>query len=305
MSIKEFMTKVYEMLEQKNNGEYVFSTNEITKANDVIYHAITVSKKGENIGKNIYLESYYEKYKLGCEIDEIIKDIVSELDENREFIESTDTQNLLKGLANYEEIKDKIVFKLVNKEKNSSFLHDKLYREFLDMAIVYQIALNNPEEGLAVCYVHPKFLKHWNVTEEELYAQAFENIQTMLPARIRTLEDILSGFVDGDMEEFLEDKYTPFYVLSNVYGVNGAATVLYTDVLKEFADEYEVQKVLIIPSSSEEVLLIPLTFDQRGSEAEYRRILLEVNDTIEKHLWLSDNIYIYNREKDSIRIWTE
>ena len=304
MSIKEFMEKVHEMLEQKNNGEYVFSTNEITKANDVVYHALTVGKKGDNIGKNIYLESYYEKYELGCELEEIIKEISNELDDNRDFIESTETQKLLKGLANYEETKHKIVFKLVNKERNSSFLQDKLYKEFLDLAVVYQIALNHPDEGLAVCYVHPTFLKHWNVTEEELFVQAFKNIQKMLPATVKTLEELIASIME-DYDDECGEKPTPFYVLSNEYSVNGAATMLYRDVLKAFAEKHDVKKVLIIPSSVEEVLLIPLNEYEKGSVKEYKRILLEVNEMVEKHVWLSDNIYIFDSEKEEIRIWTE
>ena len=147
MSIKEFMTKIYEVLQQSGNEEYSFTTNEIIKANDVVYYALTVTKRGENIGKNIYLEYYYEKFMNGYELDLIIKEITEELDKNREFIESNDCNNILKNIMNYEAICEKIIFKLVNKERNNQFLQGKVYRECLDLALVYQVAVNNPEEG--------------------------------------------------------------------------------------------------------------------------------------------------------------
>ena len=47
-----------------------------------------------------------------------------------------------------------------------------------------------------------------------------------------------------------------FYVLSNRSGVNGAACLLYEDVLKNFADGVE-KNLIILPSSIHEVLLLP------------------------------------------------
>ena len=305
MSIKEFMTKIYEVLQQSGNEEYSFTTNEIIKANDVVYYALTVTKRGENIGKNIYLEYYYEKFMNGYELDLIIKEITEELGKNREFIENNDCDNIIKNIMNYEAICEKIIFKLVNKERNNQFLQGKVYREFLDLALVYQVAVNNPEEGLAVCCIHPKMLKYWNVTEEQLYIQAMKNIQSTLPVRVKTLKDIISGMLEDLEEEFGEEINTPFYVLSNKYGVNGAATILYDNVLKDFANSHKVDRVIIIPSSVEEVLLIPMTSNDKVSEQEYNRILLEVNEQLEKHLWLSDHIYIYDCTEDVIEVWTE
>ena len=125
MSIKEFMTKIYEVLQQSGNEEYSFTTNEIIKANDVVYYALTVTKRGENIGKNIYLEYYYEKFMNGYELDLIIKEITEELGKNREFIESNDCDNIIKNIMNYEAICEKIIFKLLIKREIISFFREK------------------------------------------------------------------------------------------------------------------------------------------------------------------------------------
>lgn len=60
---------------------------------------------------------------------------------------------------------------------------------------------------------------------------------------------------------------TPFYVLTNQNGINGAACILYKDVIKNFAEGMD-RDILILPSSIHEVLLLPdddpLSYDELG-----------------------------------------
>ena len=49
---------------------------------------------------------------------------------------------------------------------------------------------------------------------------------------------------------------SPFYVLTNIQGINGAVCLLYPQVLKNFAEEAG-RDIIILPSSIHEVLLLP------------------------------------------------
>ena len=71
----------------------------------------------------------------------------------------------------------------------------------------------------------------------------------------------------------------PFYVLSNRSGINGAACILYEDVLKNFADGVE-KNLIILPSSIHEVLL----------PARRRRYILCGDERLVTHINRSESL---------------
>lgn len=78
--------------------------------------------------------------------------------------------------------------------------------------------------------------------------------------------------------------------------------MLYKDILKDFASRFDVEEVMIVPSSIEEVLLIPKRAELDLTESRCMEMLLEVNETIDGEIVLSENIYVYNLNDDVIRI---
>ena len=90
------------------------------------------------------------------------------------------------------------------------------------------------------------------------------------------------------------------YAMSNKSSFNGAATILYKDALKTFAEEKE-HDVFVIPSSVHEVILVP---DDGTIPAGYiQRIIAEVNQTqLSPSEILSDQLLYYSRKDDCISI---
>ena len=87
---------------------------------------------------------------------------------------------------------------------------------------------------------------------------------------------------------------------------NGAACVLYPDKLKDLADEFG-SDLLILPSSIHEVLII--ADSENFTEPDYHvfcNTIKNVNrESIQPEDFLSDNMYLYRRETDNLQIFTE
>ena len=82
----------------------------------------------------------------------------------------------------------------------------------------------------------------------------------------------------------------PFYVFSNRSGINGAACILYEDVLKNFADGVE-KNLIILPSSIHEVLLLP--DDGDISYEEMSRLPFLALSPTKKTLLLQKGLFSY------------
>ena len=313
MQITEFSLRVMELLEERISEEYELINNSILKANDTIHIAISVRKRGGNLAKNIYLEQYYEKYKEGYEMDRIIDDILMEAVKDTEITNNEYVTKVLKSISDYEQIKEKITIRLINRDMNQKYLEDKIYKAYLDFAIVFQIIIVGPDTDMATICISKQMFEKWGVSLEELYTRALENSENLLPANIRGIEDVIMGMMDNmeqgasdlGIEESLSKMTTPLYVLTNISKNKGAATIMYNNVLKDFAISNLVEEVIIIPSSTEEVLLIPKKAELDISESMCKDMLLGVNDTIEADIILSNNIYVYSLNANELRIYSE
>ena len=90
------------------------------------------------------------------------------------------------------------------------------------------------------------------------------------------------------------------YVMSNETKINGAAAMVFTEKLDEFASEHNAN-IFILPSSVHEILLIPDNGNMRVSELE--AMVRDVNETqVAPDEVLSDNVYFYDKDVKSLYI---
>jgi hypothetical protein len=122
-------------------------------------------------------------------------------------------------------------------------------------------------------------------------------MERMYPARLESLERIAQRVTGKSIEDVER-----IFVLTNYCCMGGAVTILYRNVLKDFARERGVKEILILPSSIHEVMLVPYVGGFLSKE-RMRNLLQEVNRTeVSREEVLSDNIYIYNVETDQIQV---
>ncbi len=114
-------------------------------------------------------------------------------------------------------------------------------------------------------------------------------------ASIRPMSEVLTDMIGDDSFGIPIPGEDFMYVATANGGNKGSGIVLLKNVLDQFCESHGVERIIIIPSSTEEVLLIPAS---DKDEAAINQMICEVNDTtVSEDLQLSDHIY-YNKYSD-------
>ncbi len=302
MEFTSFTTFVRDEVEKRTGDSYRVRLNDVRKNNGVVLRGLTVMQDDSNISPTIYLNNYYEEYTNGrVTLINVVNDVMDTYNRNK-VNQSIDMRSFL----NYESVKQSIVYKLVNTEKNRVLLEDIPHIEFLDLSIVFQCLVSQEDLGTASILIHNVHLKLWDISVEELYQAAKENTQLLQEYEIKNMTDVLYEIMKTeDGEEFDDDDYIsklsdsiPMYVLSNKSRVEGAACMLYPNLIQDFADAID-SSFYIIPSSIHELLLLPAEHDEESREI--KSMIREINDTqVSAEEILSYSLYFYDREEGKI-----
>jgi len=214
----------------------------------------------------------------------------------------------MKYYLEYVNVKSNIVYKLINTERNRELLEDIPYIEFLDLSIVFQYLISKKESHLETLLIHNVHTKLWGVTVEELYRAAEENTQKILPYELRNMTDVMDEILEAEgTEEFKQEDCMAepesnklMYVLSNQKSIEGAVSIIYPGLLRDFADKIG-SSFYIIPASIHEVLLLPA--ENPEDRENLKDMVREINDTqMEAEEILSYSLYWFDKDKSEICI---
>lgn len=214
----------------------------------------------------------------------------------------------MKYFLEYANVKNNIVYKLIHTERNRELLEDIPYIKFLDLSIVFQCLFSQKESHLETLLIHNVHTKLWGVTVEELYRAAEENTQKILPYELRNMTDVMDEILEAEgTEEFKQEDCMAepesnklMYVLSNQKIIEGAVSMIYPGLLKDFSDRMG-SSFYIIPSSVHEVLLLPA--ENPEDRENLKDMVKEINDTqMEAEEILSYSLYWFDKDKSEICI---
>ena len=265
--------------------------NHVIKNNGCEMDGLVIMEKGKDIAPTIYLDSLYELYTNGENIKSIIRQIELIYEQNKNNV--TFDVNILK---HFDTIKDKIVYKVVNYRSNEKLLEQVPHKRILDLAVVFYCLLDNEYGRSATALIYNNNLKNWNVTIDDVYKAALKNTPDLLHSKISSMAALFEKCgVNVDGEEVDLKDYVPsdMYVLTNESKLNGAACILYENVLYDFAQKLGAD-LYILPSSVHEVILLPkLSVFEKD---ELVNMVKEVNtEGVAADEVLSDHVYEYNR----------
>lgn len=291
MEYKEFVEYI------KMNAGYIageggnITINHVIKNNGCEMDGLVIMEKGKDIAPTIYLDSFYELYTNGENIKNIIRQIEVIYEQNMNNV--TFDVNILK---HFDTIKDKIVYKVVNYRSNEKLLEQVPHKRILDLAVVFYCLLDNEYGRSATALIYNNNLKNWNVTIDDVYKAALKNTPDLLHSKISSMAALFEKCgVNVDGEEVDLKDYVPsdMYVLTNESKLNGAACILYENVLYDFAQKLGAD-LYILPSSVHEVILLPkLSMFEKD---ELVNMVKEVNtEGVAADEVLSDHVYEYNR----------
>lgn len=213
--------------------------------------------------------------------------------------DSDDAMRFCFDVSRYTEfdyVRDKLIYRLVNHERNRERLKNIPHRRFLDLAVIYCCAfktVNNDNAGITVTYEH---INLWGISEEELFEIASRNTRANYAGRIEPLPDVLNRI--SGMNMLPDDMGTQLYICSNEDYFYGASAILYDGLLKDFSEKLN-DSLIILPSSVHEVILLP---DRDADNyADLEKLVDYVNKTeVAPNEILSDKIYKYDRMGESI-----
>ena len=320
MSIESFKRNLSDVISRMNPDATVVY-NDIKKNNNTSYIGMCLKKKTTNeidlsITHNISM--YYEEFenRFNCSFISVAKEImrVEAVNKNKSVIEEK-----IKDIFNFENIKDKIYYCLVNKERNSSRLEELVYRdvEGTDQILIYKIALMVVEnQDVGSITITKQFIKEiskrmeMDIDEECIYKLASENTPRIFKADIRSMYDTLERMIGLDEEDRellnnLNDEDEMIYIASNTCKINGNAVIMYNEheVLKSLCQELDVKELYIVLSSIHEALLFsPYVMETMADHFE--EIIKEVNNTsLAEDEIASDKLYHYSLDNNSLTIY--
>jgi hypothetical protein len=300
MNYTDFLQCIQESTKETAGEGGTVTVNHIIKNNGCELDGLVIMEKDSRVSPTIYLNNFYHDFQEGrgmedivCEITQIYVNNKDKLNVNPEYF------------MNFDAVKHTIVYKIINYEKNEKLLEKVPHKKILDLAVVFYCLLEQQAEGNATALIYHSHLNTWSVTEDEVYNAAIENTPLLLQSCIKPMSSIIQEMIPDDLntEDPLSenaDASHEMFVLTNQSKLNGAACILYDDVLKNFASKID-NDLYILPSSIHEVILLPKldAFDK----AELINMVREVNaEGVSYDEILSDQVYTYSRQDGMISL---
>lgn len=300
VSIEEFSEKMCQRVGNSLGEDYEVSVEHVLKNNSCRYYGIIIknreSDNGFEVTPAIYVHSWYERYLNG----ENVEDMEVELLET--YRVGIDIGNSISVAdVNRKGAEKNLYYRLVNKVRNEELLKNSPYIEFLDFAITFYYLCNENCEGIQSFRVTDKLMNEWGFDVNELFSMADDNMYRLFPDKIQNISEVIAGFAEEEEEDYWNERtVVPIYVLTNEQGINGAATLIYSNKIKELSESLD-SDLYVLPSSIHEVLLVPEGEDITAGRL--RSMVNEVNTTqVIPEEQLSDNLYFYSRETGKIGI---
>ena len=298
MAYEAFLECLLQNLQAALGEEFHFILRPLPRNNGVTLDGLTLQGPGAHLAPTIYLNPYYQKLIRGSSLESIVEEIL-------QLYQTTPPPASLtaESVINFEYLKDKIMFRMIHNASNQVLLSDVPHIPYLDLSIIFFLSLERTETGQVTAMIHNSHLRIWNISLEDLKTSALANSPRLFPPVISSMACIIEEMNRGLNPHFQETRPkpetpAPFYVLSNRSGINGAACILYEDVLKNFADGVE-KNLIILPSSIHEVLLLP--DDGDISYAEMSRLVTHINRSeVPEEDRLSNQVYLYSRETGEV-----
>jgi len=311
MHYSVFCNNVKENVQTNLGIEYNVNIIKVDKLNGLILQSMVIHKDQETISPNIYMEQYYEKYQSGESIESLAALIIFDY-----FRADKQSKISVPNLTEFDSVKDKLFFKLINFNKNQELLKSIPHIKWLDLAIIFSILLKKDSDGIGSCHVKNELISSWEVDLDCIFEHAKENTPILFGSSVRSMDEIIRGmisqdFIKGEVPSNVDDMFdlllprdnnienpNKMYVASNTVGINGASWLLYKNELHTFSSFLQMD-LYILPSSIHEIILIP---SNKGiSNHELLNMVKEVNcSQVPVNEVLSDNVYFYEREQDKI-----
>lgn len=273
------MNRTHIIKKLENRGYYAVEQNAIK--NGVEFEGICISKsENETVKPVIYTTEIIRRAKEeGKTIDDVVNTIIDIYEKNKNvdlkvnnfFDRNFILDNLFIGLqkqSNEELVKDDCDLEGIESylyvrqsKKDSEFYFLKMTKSILDKAGIMES-------------------EAWEYAEKNTYDET-----TITP--MVTIMDEIFGIEDVEEKE----ETLPMYVITNKCKERGASSILNKKALNEIAKKMNTNKVIALPSSIHEMIIIP--YNEKESIESYSKLVREVNqNAVEPEIQLTNRAYL-------------
>lgn len=305
--LKDLMEEMRNMVQKAFGDDFYVSLETVKKNNGLTKNAVNIRQSDEPIASVIYIDQVLGLIKDGSTgLQDAVNEIVEMYEKQSTEITMNGAAGIMESLKK-ENILKKVVYRLINREKNREKLAYVPHRDFLDLAVVYCME-ENKAGGLqysvmlddALCY-------SLGISLAELEEASEQNTQAR-GFTVQTMDDIIRQSVSEDMgatpsETLGVSMRVParpdMWVFTSISKAYGAPILLYQKYFEDVAVGLN-DDLYIMPSSIHELVCIPAAGVNPG---DLRTIVREINSTqVAVEDVLSNNVYLYRKETGVISI---
>lgn len=264
---------------------------------------IVIKKEDSIVSPQLYVNEMYSIYQEIGDFEETIRMMCKTAVKELKHIKKIDLKDP------FENSENRIVFQLINTEKNKDLLKDIPHRDFLDLSIIYVLSFYIERRGQASLKVTNQTAKSYGWDEEQLFQMAMENTKTIFPLEIMRSNDIIlqlaieEGIPKPIAETMLyepEEAKNLMWILTNKERLNGCTALLYEDEIHKLSEKLECD-LYLLPSSRHKIIAVP----SKIATPEYlTEMVQEVNESVvDEKDYLSDSVYHYNKTSRTLSLF--
>jgi hypothetical protein len=267
------MKRLAKVIGDKLGDGYEVKVEKRSVENDVIQEVLVIIDP-ERVGTVFYMKDA---------LPENIEDAAAVMiDQYRSLKKPECVENVLNMTG--DNLKDEVVVCVCDLDHNKGYLDGVPYKSIANLALYMRCLFG--AEGMSV-KITQALIDNMRLDFDDLYEHAVKN--TKKHTRTMAMADMLG----------VEDFDCPMWVVTNDSGVYGAGSIVNTEAIRSICRRTDSDKMMIIPSSIHELILLPMDF---GCDTEYAKdIVKATNATVLKNKdKLADSLYVYDMAEDVI-----
>ena len=260
----------------KLEGEGIYAQKVFADKNGVPFTGICVSaEKGTLIRPVIYVDDNMTEEDIIAEAKKLIGLPELKADEVLECVTSREYILANVNLAILREVEDAV------------------YLPYLGQKLCMKLHVDLPvAEGSGSITVTEALLKGAGLSFEEALFHASRNTEPRL-----TVDTVANALGLGEEAPFGGD----FFIFSTTDKIGGAVALAFKRVFRKLCEEHGFESLMLLPSSTEEVLGLPFTDDMDPVTA--LEMVKDINENcVDPKLWLNPAVYQYNLATDTINV---
>lgn len=201
---------------EEAHPECCVMVHKVTKNNNLVLTGISIRSKEVNLAPTIYMDGYYNDYKNGRPMVEILAEI------ERAYNTYKAEQDFdVSSITDFNLVQDKICYKLVNRDKNKELLADAPHLPFHDLAVIFYVLVSEDRVGTGTVTIHNNLMEMWgNPDIKEIYRIAKNNTQRRYKGRVSNMMEIMSEIISSDADNLDPDMADAFFEMDSVYEDN-------------------------------------------------------------------------------------